>query len=104
MLRVCGVVALESVLDTDVVQTISGAQRTLFDHLVDGMGGTRAAEKNSGGTVEHDDHASRGSNRYEQKFPVEKPYIDPRFTANRFVLSVISHSLGTRWRLTRSLQ
>eukprot|EP00729_Bicosta_minor_P013725 gene13725-4575_t len=98
LLRVCGVVHLQSIFDVDeVLQPIANVHGEDFDAWAE-----KAAEKNAdfaSTNVEWANVASRGSSRFETRLPMKAPFIDPRFAGNRLLVNAIKAVLGGKIEL-----
>lgn len=98
LLRVCGVVHLQSTFDFDkVLAPIAAAHAAEFKAWTE-----RAVAKDpqfKSSNIEWANAASRGFSRFETKFPMKAPFIDPRFAGNRLLSKVVKGILGARVEL-----
>lgn len=119
--RVCGVVALEDVFNADLVGEIAAAQDADFDafyarhvkrfalelpalqisawcdtpHRPVTPPRSLSSRIKEDALLEDTGFASRSTDRFEVKLPLQQPYTNPAFTANRFILSFMRVALAT---------
>ena len=83
LMRICGAVVLKNFIGTDVLNTVADAQEQLVQEWMKTMG-KQAFEAFEARTA-----ASRGPKRFENKLPLEMPYMDGRFVAQRHLFNII---------------
>lgn len=88
LLRVCGVVAVEGVLDRELVARISAD-----------LGAVSAGAAPLGDSFKDTEAASRGGLRREVRLPLRPPFADPTLTAPPLVRSLLRMALGERVEL-----
>eukprot|EP00039_Didymoeca_costata_P004890 m.76867 g.76867 ORF g.76867 m.76867 type:complete len:542 (+) comp12587_c0_seq3:68-1693(+) len=96
LMRICGLVLLEKVLDTVAIQEIHADVQKEFQRLL-----THLNDKNIdlNATWYESNASSRGGKRFETKFPLRQPYMSPGFFASPFVIWTVKTQLELRVEL-----
>ncbi len=90
-MRVCGVVHLRNAFATSTLNRVRRAQSEEIKRFK-----ASREEREEVFGEEWTDAASRSVGRYEVRFPLKDPFIDPEFVTNRFIMQLSKCLLSNR--------